>query len=555
MEDMDVYILQVNISLAVFYLLYRIVFARDTFFVLRRFFLLVVAALSFLCPLIPLAGWLENKEPLQAVIVNYTEFFVDNGVSPLLLSEKVAEPDLYTSRNVLLMIWQAGCLLLLLRLFVRLFSVICLRLNAEKREFDGQDILISKGKTAPFSFFGWVFIHPVYYNEQEFREIMTHERTHVNQWHSLDILAGEVLCILFWFNPVVWLLRFEIRQNLEFIADRNVLASGYNRKDYQYHLLGLSHQSVATQIINNFNVSQLKKRIMMMNKKKVSKWRLMKYALLFPVAGILVLVNNASAVAENTGREVADTTISQAEQRMEKVTIKGDSVGKSKSVSMTKITVNGDASQSADVRVQKLKDTGNVQYTITKTGGAKDTKITLRGDSLSGKEVLYVVKRAYESPEQDSQTEGAASHFATVSVKPKIGESGSENKDIQVVGQKSGERSVNTSFTFQVRTENDSILLSSSSPINVNKGENNSSTVTSNADSIGMLVLKNAIELIDVEKKIVIIDGKLVKGKKALALSPYQVEKIYVIKGKGVAPYTKQYDKIAEEVIIITTRQ
>ncbi|MCQ5178192.1 hypothetical protein NE693_16470, partial [Faecalibacterium prausnitzii] len=82
---------------------------------------------------------------------------------------------------------------------------------------------------------------------------------------------GEILCIFFWFNPVVWLLRKEIRQNLEFLADEQVVNSGYNRKNYQYHLLRLSHQSTAVPIVNNFNVSQLKKRIIMMNKKKTSR--------------------------------------------------------------------------------------------------------------------------------------------------------------------------------------------------------------------------------------------------------------------------------------------
>ena len=112
------------------------------------------------------------------------------------------------------------------------------------------------------------------------------------------MLLGEILCIFFWFNPVVWLLRKEIRQNLEFLADEQVVNSGYNRKNYQYHLLRLSHQSTAVPIVNNFNVSQLKKRIIMMNKKKTSRIGLLKYAFLLPVTGLLILAGNARAVTD-----------------------------------------------------------------------------------------------------------------------------------------------------------------------------------------------------------------------------------------------------------------
>lgn len=87
MEDSYIYVLQVNIALAVFYQHYRIAFARDTFFVLRRFFLLTITAFSFLCPLVSLAGWLEDKEPLQAMLVDYTNFFVSGEV----VTEQVKE--------------------------------------------------------------------------------------------------------------------------------------------------------------------------------------------------------------------------------------------------------------------------------------------------------------------------------------------------------------------------------------------------------------------------------------------------------------------------------
>ncbi|BEI56833.1 hypothetical protein GCM10007041_11320 [Butyricimonas faecihominis] len=130
------------------------------------------------------------------------------------------------------------------------------------------------------------------------QEIITHERIHAEQYHSLDVMVSEILCAFFWMNPAMWLLKREIRRNLEFLADKCVVHSGFDRKAYQYHLLRLSHPSAAAQIVNKFNVSPLKKRIMMMNKKRTSRMGLIKYALLVPIAGLLILSSNVQAIVQ-----------------------------------------------------------------------------------------------------------------------------------------------------------------------------------------------------------------------------------------------------------------
>jgi beta-lactamase regulating signal transducer with metallopeptidase domain len=88
---------------------------------------------------------------------------------------------------------------------------------------------------------------------------------HVRQKHTVDILLAELLTIVNWYNPFVWLIRYSIRQNLEFIADCEVLKKGLDKKSYQYHLLSVMGQ-VEYKLANNFNFSSLKKRIVMMNK-------------------------------------------------------------------------------------------------------------------------------------------------------------------------------------------------------------------------------------------------------------------------------------------------
>lgn len=59
-------------------------------------------------------------------------------------------------------------------------------------------------------------------------------------------------------NPFAWLLKTEIRLNLEYLADHKVMESGTNKKAYQYHLLGLANQNRQNGLYNNFNLSHLK---------------------------------------------------------------------------------------------------------------------------------------------------------------------------------------------------------------------------------------------------------------------------------------------------------
>jgi hypothetical protein len=139
----------------------------------------------------------------------------------------------------------------------------------------------------PFSFGKAIYINPRLHSEKEFEEIILHEYVHVRQRHTVDILLGELLCIVSWFNPFSWLMRHSIRQNLEFIADRQVLASGWDKKAYQYHLLKVVGES-RYQLVNNFNFSSLKKRIIMMNKSRSARLHLVKFLFIVPLLGVLL---------------------------------------------------------------------------------------------------------------------------------------------------------------------------------------------------------------------------------------------------------------------------
>lgn len=310
------YVLQVNVGLLVFYLLYRGLLARDTFLGMRRLYWWAAWVLAFLYPLVELGVWGRTETPLQVVMADYAEAMtvVVSAVAP-------EEAATWSWQDGLALLWAAGASALLLRMLVQLAVVCRLARRGRKVEWHGVRVLAVEGDNVPFSFFRWIFVQPGNHSEGELEEILAHEQAHVRQWHSLDVVVSELLCCLFWFNPAVWLAKRCVRQNLEFLADRAVVHSGFDRKNYQYHLLRLSYGVNIGQIVNNFNVSPLKKRIMMMNKKKSRHAGALKYALLLPVAGLLVLSANAEAVAETAENVVAHWTADEGPVRMTGVVV------------------------------------------------------------------------------------------------------------------------------------------------------------------------------------------------------------------------------------------
>ena len=190
--------------------------------------------------------------------------------------------------------------LLALRFLFQLAGIVRLARRCPTQKIDGTTVHLLPRAEGPFSFFRWIFVCPDAHTGDELHEILTHERTHARQWHSIDVLTGELACIICWFNPFAWLMKREIRTNLEYMADEKVLETGHDSRTYQYHLLGLSHHKAAATIYNSFNVLPLKKRIIMMNKRRTRAIGRTKYLMFLPLAALLMIVSNIEAVARAT---------------------------------------------------------------------------------------------------------------------------------------------------------------------------------------------------------------------------------------------------------------
>ena len=310
MNEFFTYFLKVNVGLAMFYILYRIAFYRDTFWVGRRVYLMSAIVISALYPLISLSGWLQNSEPIQVFIAEWTpmpvaEFFVfiDN------TTEAAAATNPLTWQHVLLLAYIGVCAVFFCRFIGQLFSILRWYRRSRKAVIHNTPVRVVSKDIAPFSFFKTIFVNPQSHSERELKEVLAHESTHVRQWHSVDVLIGEVQRIVCWANPFAWLMRNEIRQNLEFLADNNVVKAGFNAKKYQYHLTELALYSPDIQIANKFKVASLKKRITMMNRRESKKRGLVKYALILPVTLALILWSNAEVVSSSVAAVVENLAV------------------------------------------------------------------------------------------------------------------------------------------------------------------------------------------------------------------------------------------------------
>jgi hypothetical protein len=292
------YFIKVNVAIALFYLFYRLFFAGDTFWKTRRYYLLFSVILSFVYPFFSIENWLQNQEPIQKLLVNYATL-------PEITVIQNQQSSMFTIENMMLATYAMVVLFLLIRLLIQLSSILIIRDKGRFKTVQGTRIISVEKEITPFSFFGSIYICTELHNEMEMKQILTHELTHVRQGHSYDVLLSEMICIIFWFNPATWLLKREIRQNLEFLADNKVIESGFDSKTYQYHLLQLSYQTPEIKLANKFNVSPLKKRIIMMNQKKSAKASLLKYSLIVPLALALVLSSNAQTVVNKAKKALA----------------------------------------------------------------------------------------------------------------------------------------------------------------------------------------------------------------------------------------------------------
>ena len=291
-----IYILEVNLVLAVMYVGYWLICSRTTFFKLRRLMLLFIWMAAFIIPLIEVelpfeANRIQRETRVESHIAQTQLPALPVEVAKQALQEIEKKESHLT--DYIGVIYATIVLLLIARQLLQVLSVMRIHKKSCRMDYKEQTpIYLLSGSDASFSFFKWIFIYADAFKKGMADEIIRHEKVHAMQWHSLDVCVAQVVVAVNWFNPFAYLLMIETRRNLEYLADRGTLDTGSEKKEYQMNLLRLTCRVYPAQIYNSFNYSHLKDRIVMMNKKPSSaglRWTyflLLLPAVAFPLLGV-----------------------------------------------------------------------------------------------------------------------------------------------------------------------------------------------------------------------------------------------------------------------------
>ncbi|MEW5675723.1 M56 family metallopeptidase [Flavobacterium enshiense] len=288
MEAFGIYLLKVSALMGVFYVAYLLFLRKETFFNSNRWFLLAGLVTSMVLPFVTYT---------KVILVDPAPVYE---YSDLPLTYAPAEESGFEINwfMVLGIVYGIGIAVFLIKFIIDCFAIKQL-IEKPKAIKRSNFYLIDTDKVqSPFSFFNYIVYNSNSFREDELENILQHEQVHSAQKHSLDMMIAQIFCITFWFNPIVWLYKKAIAQNLEFIADAEATKNIIDIKSYQKTLLKVTMQSQCIAITNPFYQSLIKKRIVMLNTNQSSKKNAWKYFVVLPLLAFFMFQFQMKVLAQ-----------------------------------------------------------------------------------------------------------------------------------------------------------------------------------------------------------------------------------------------------------------
>ncbi|MBN4084917.1 TonB-dependent receptor plug domain-containing protein [Flavobacteriaceae bacterium AH-315-B10] len=278
------YLIKASAIIAIFYLCYSLFLQRDTFFQSNRWFFVVGLITAILIPLVVIPIYITVQPQEFVYSISNLTFTNENTVIP------------FDWNGVLTTIYFLGVSVFAARLLIQIYSLVSLIIRNKKHR-SGKFIYVEvEDNISPFSFFNWIVFNPNQFKQTELEQIITHEKVHANQFHSIDILLIKIASVVFWCNPLIWFYKKELHQNLEFIADNEAQKQASCEKSYQHLLLKTSMPNYQMALTNNFYNSLIKKRIVMLHKNKSKNRNYWKFALILPLLALFIMSFNTKEI-------------------------------------------------------------------------------------------------------------------------------------------------------------------------------------------------------------------------------------------------------------------
>ena len=289
-----IYLIKSTVYLGLFYAFFMLVMRGTTFFRFNRVMLLLG---TFVCMLLPCyTVTVDEVEGIQLPMQVLDEMLVlkttneAREISAIELPLQEAAPTASTPLLpiILLGIYLLGMLVYLVMVFRSFAEVWKMIASHPKQWKDGCWLIIIPEKIPSFSWSNYIVISKEDY--RNYPQVLVHERMHYLCRHSYDILFFTIVHALHWFNPMVWLIRTELKQLHEFEADQGVINQGIDATQYQLLLVKKAVGKKLYTIANGFNHTKLQKRITMMIQEKTNGWERLKWLVTVPVVMGTMLV-------------------------------------------------------------------------------------------------------------------------------------------------------------------------------------------------------------------------------------------------------------------------
>ena len=288
------YILRIAITLTAFYIIYFAILKRVRIFSTNRFFLVGTMLLSFIIPLFTFSvniatptemtsGYLPDiqyAQTLQSVQSNQSLWLI-----------------LYNVRwsEIAFILFITGCTVSSARIIIGHLRVRRILKNCSPQLLFDHSVWVTEEELPPFTYFRRAVISSKITNSPHLQAVLQHEHIHAKGLHCIDLYLAEILCMLQWFNPSAWLFRKAIRDNLEFLTD-SIVTRQICQYEYQMGMVALASRDAIFTLPAISNQSQLKKRIVMMNRTESTKLQWGKLFMLVPVLTLFTLILSCAKV-------------------------------------------------------------------------------------------------------------------------------------------------------------------------------------------------------------------------------------------------------------------
>ena len=332
MLNLVIYEAKVALLLAVFYICYRVLLSRETLHRLNRIVLTGSVLVSFILPFCVLTFHrtveVAAGAAMPAAAVLPALPALPQGPAEAVAAAaapEAATPHVSWLPIVLTLIYSAGVIFCLIRIAVELVQVRrIIRSGESLPQEDGTALIIVDRDIAPFSWMKWIIMSREDYGN---KHIVKHERAHIHLGHARDLLILDLLSSMQWFNPVMWMLKSDLRAVYEYEADDAVLREGANIKEYQYSLIRKAVSASGYSITNSFNHSILKNRITMMSKPKSVTLRGLRALYVIPLVAAGLACNSQTVTDYKVSENPTETKSPDEGKNVILVELKTDDAG------------------------------------------------------------------------------------------------------------------------------------------------------------------------------------------------------------------------------------